>query len=167
MGKSTAETVKELEATRARLDAQLKELQKRLPAPAQLVKRLAGGAAVDEAEGARARLDEGVRELQRRVRAPVVYVKRLVGFITGGAALGVLAWLVGRARRHKKKGREGQPVDAVVHIVPEGWEESLTRARRAGRWKTVAVVAVGAALTLRAIQVRQRPRSSESSTKTG
>jgi Protein of unknown function (DUF3618) len=40
MGASTAETVREIEATRARLDADLSELQGRLPAPAVWAKRM-------------------------------------------------------------------------------------------------------------------------------
>jgi hypothetical protein len=42
MGKSAAETVREIEATRERLDADMAELQDRLPAPALWGKRLLG-----------------------------------------------------------------------------------------------------------------------------
>lgn len=42
MGKSAAETVREIEATRERLDAELQELEHRLPAPARWAKRMAG-----------------------------------------------------------------------------------------------------------------------------
>jgi Protein of unknown function (DUF3618) len=42
MGKNAAETVREIEATRERLDAELTELQDRLPAPAVWAKRAAG-----------------------------------------------------------------------------------------------------------------------------
>jgi hypothetical protein len=42
MGKSSAETVREIEATRERLDAELQELEQRLPAPARWAKRMAG-----------------------------------------------------------------------------------------------------------------------------
>ena len=42
MGKSAAETVREIEATRERLDADITELQDRLPAPALWGKRLVG-----------------------------------------------------------------------------------------------------------------------------
>ena len=41
MGKSSAETVREIEATRERLDAELQELEYRLP-PARWAKRIAG-----------------------------------------------------------------------------------------------------------------------------
>jgi Protein of unknown function (DUF3618) len=42
MGQATAETVREIEQTRARLGAEVEELQRRLPAPAVWGKRLAG-----------------------------------------------------------------------------------------------------------------------------
>ena|SRR2546425_8880469 len=42
MGKSSAETVREIEATRERLDAELQELEHRLPPPARWAKRIAG-----------------------------------------------------------------------------------------------------------------------------
>lgn len=42
MGQTTAETVKEIEATRTRLDSEFRELEARLPAPAVWAKRLVG-----------------------------------------------------------------------------------------------------------------------------
>jgi hypothetical protein len=42
MGKNAAETVAEIETTRERLDAELTELQDRLPAPAVWAKRMIG-----------------------------------------------------------------------------------------------------------------------------
>jgi NADH dehydrogenase FAD-containing subunit len=42
MGQSSAETVKEIEQIRGRLEDEIKELETRLPAPALWVKRLAG-----------------------------------------------------------------------------------------------------------------------------
>jgi hypothetical protein len=42
MGKSSAETVREIEATRERLDAEIRELEHRLPPPARWAKRIAG-----------------------------------------------------------------------------------------------------------------------------
>jgi hypothetical protein len=42
MGQTTAETVKEIEATRSRLDSDFRELEARLPAPALWAKRLLG-----------------------------------------------------------------------------------------------------------------------------
>ena len=42
MGTSAAETVREIEATRQRLDADLQELEHRLPPPARWAKRIAG-----------------------------------------------------------------------------------------------------------------------------
>ena len=51
MGKSSAETVREIEATRTRLDQDLQELQARLPAPAVWTKRLVGVAVGGGAAG--------------------------------------------------------------------------------------------------------------------
>jgi hypothetical protein len=42
MGQTTAETVKEIEATRSRLDSDFRELEARLPAPALWAKRVVG-----------------------------------------------------------------------------------------------------------------------------
>jgi hypothetical protein len=42
MGPSAAQTVKEIEATRGRLDAEFRELEERLPKPAVLAKRAVG-----------------------------------------------------------------------------------------------------------------------------
>ncbi len=42
MGETTAQTVKEIEATRTRLDSEFRELEARLPAPALWAKRLVG-----------------------------------------------------------------------------------------------------------------------------
>jgi hypothetical protein len=42
MGQSSAETVKEIEEIRGRLEGEIKELEDRLPSPAKWVKRLAG-----------------------------------------------------------------------------------------------------------------------------
>ena len=42
MGESAAETVKEIEDTRGRLETEFKELEQRLPAPALWTKRLVG-----------------------------------------------------------------------------------------------------------------------------
>ena len=41
MGETAAETLTEIEATRARLDGQLQELERRLPATARMAKRVA------------------------------------------------------------------------------------------------------------------------------
>jgi hypothetical protein len=42
MGSSAAQTVKDIEATRGRLDAELRELEQRLPRPAVWAKRVVG-----------------------------------------------------------------------------------------------------------------------------
>jgi hypothetical protein len=52
VGASAAQTVKEIEETRARLDSEIRELEQRLPAPATWAKRLMGLAAGGGAGGA-------------------------------------------------------------------------------------------------------------------
>ena len=42
MGESAAQTVREIEATRGRLEEDLRELEQRLPAPARVAKKVAG-----------------------------------------------------------------------------------------------------------------------------
>jgi hypothetical protein len=42
MGASAAQTVKEIEETRTRLDSELRELERRMPAPARWAKRVVG-----------------------------------------------------------------------------------------------------------------------------
>ena len=77
MGQSTAETVREIEATRARLDGQLRQLEGRVPAVAVWAKR-AAGAAVGGGVGAmvirsamrrrrKHERDRRIRGLERRI----------------------------------------------------------------------------------------------------
>jgi hypothetical protein len=67
MGKSAAETVREIEATRTRLDHDLQELQDRMPAPAVWTKRLVGVALGGGAAGSAFWFV--VRRLKKRRRA--------------------------------------------------------------------------------------------------
>ena len=64
MGKSAAETVREIEDTRERLDEELQELEHRLPPPARWAKRLAGLALGGGVAGSMFWL--GVRKLRGR-----------------------------------------------------------------------------------------------------
>jgi hypothetical protein len=52
MGASAAETVREIEQTRARLDSEIRELEQRLPAPARWAKRVVGVAVGGGVSGA-------------------------------------------------------------------------------------------------------------------
>jgi hypothetical protein len=52
MGETAAQTVREIEQTRGRLDTELRQLEQRLPAPARWAKRLAGIAVGGGASGA-------------------------------------------------------------------------------------------------------------------
>ena len=77
MGQGTAETVNEIEATRARLDGELRQLEGRIPAAAVWAKR-AAGAAVGGGVGAivlrsamrrrrKHERDRRIRGLERRI----------------------------------------------------------------------------------------------------
>jgi hypothetical protein len=67
MGTSAAETVREIEETRDRLDGEIRELEERLPKPAVWTKRLIGAAA---GGGAGAALFWfGVRRIRKRKKA--------------------------------------------------------------------------------------------------
>lgn len=64
MGQSSAETVKEIEETRSRLESDLRELEQRLPAPAVWAKRAIGIAAGGGVAGSMFWF--GVRRLKKR-----------------------------------------------------------------------------------------------------
>jgi hypothetical protein len=77
MGETAAETMRELDATRNRLDGELRELEGRLPAAATVAKRAVGAAAGVGALGVAARFvlrrrkhkegDRRVRDLEKRL----------------------------------------------------------------------------------------------------
>lgn len=77
MGETPAETMREIEATRTRLDGELRQLEGRLPAAAAWTKRAAGVALGTGAVGVAARFalrrrkkkegDRRVRDLEKRL----------------------------------------------------------------------------------------------------
>jgi hypothetical protein len=77
MGETAAETMKEIDATRNRLDGELRQLEGRLPAAAKVAKRAAGAAAGAGALGVAARFalrrrkkkegDRRVRDIEKRL----------------------------------------------------------------------------------------------------
>jgi hypothetical protein len=110
MGQTTAETVREIEATRARLGAEVGELQRRLPAPAMWAKRLVGIAAGGGVAGAtslfviRRIKHRRARAKEREVRAvinvlPPPWAKKITKTLEDGqlrqwAAVGLSVWFV-------------------------------------------------------------------------
>ena len=84
MGKSSAETVREIKLTRERLDSELTELQDRLPTPAQWGKRLLGVAFGGGVAGSMFWF--GVRSLRKRKKrkAEQQRVQELNACPTGG-----------------------------------------------------------------------------------
>jgi hypothetical protein len=77
MGETAAETMREIEATRSRLDGELRQLEGRLPATARVAKRAAGAVAGVGALGVAARFlirrrkhkegDRRVRDIEKRL----------------------------------------------------------------------------------------------------
>jgi hypothetical protein len=77
MGETAAETMREIEATRNRLDGELRQLEGRLPAAAKVAKRAAGAVAGAGALGVAARFamrrrkkkegDRRVRDIEKRL----------------------------------------------------------------------------------------------------
>jgi hypothetical protein len=77
MGETAAETMREIDATRNRLDGELRQLEGRLPAAAKVAKRAAGAAAGMGILGVVARFamrrrkhkegDRRVRDLEKRL----------------------------------------------------------------------------------------------------
>jgi hypothetical protein len=77
MGEKAAETIREIDATRNRLDGELRELEGRLPAAAKVAKRAVGAAAGVGVLGVAARFvlrrrkhkegDRHVRDLEKRL----------------------------------------------------------------------------------------------------
>jgi hypothetical protein len=71
MGETAAETMREIDATRNRLDGELRQLEGRLPAAARVAKRAVGAVAGVGALGLATRLAlrrRGKKEGDRRVR---------------------------------------------------------------------------------------------------
>jgi hypothetical protein len=77
MGETAAETMREIDATRNRLDGELRQLEGRLPAAAKVAKRTAGAAAGVGVLGVAAKFvmrrrknkdgDRRVRDLEKRL----------------------------------------------------------------------------------------------------
>jgi hypothetical protein len=86
MGESAAQTVKEIEETRERLDAELRELETRLPKPAVWTKRLVG-MVVGGGVGATAFLF-AVHRLRKRKKekAPDTQVQAVINVLPEGLA---------------------------------------------------------------------------------
>lgn len=86
MGESAAQTVKEIEETRDRLDAELRELETRLPSAAVWTKRVVG-MAVGGGLGATAFLF-AVRRLRKRKKqkAPDTQVQAVINVLPEGMA---------------------------------------------------------------------------------
>lgn len=85
MGQSAAQTVREIEDTRQRLDAELRELESRLPSAAVWTKRLVG-MVVGGGLGATAFLFTVRRLRNRRKKAPETQVQAVINVLPEGMA---------------------------------------------------------------------------------
>lgn len=128
MGQNSAETVKEIEHIRGRLEDEIRELEHRLPRPALWVKRVVGLAVGGGMAGFA--FWQVVRRFQRR---------------RGAAA---------RTER-ERYAANGSP---VIQVVPERWAGRLEEAFADERVRTIAGVAAGVWLLLRLAELRQLRR---------
>ncbi len=129
MGQSAAATVREIEDIRDRLDAEMRELERRVPQPAVWAKRLAG-IAVGGGLGAIV-----LTSLARRARA-----KR-------------------RSARRAGPSQPVQAVVQVVpEDVAERVAARVSGALEDGRWKRWAAAGAGVWLTVRLLELRQLRR---------
>jgi hypothetical protein len=111
---------------------------------------------VREIEQTRDRLEDEFRELEQRMPSPAKWTKRLVGVAVGGGIGGSAFWFAARRLRKRNKQRKAQQqVQAVVHVIPERWAESVSAALEDGRWKGWAAAAGGAWVLLRLAELRQ------------
>jgi hypothetical protein len=128
MGQSSAETVKEIEHIRGRLEDEIRELEHRLPRPAIWVKKLAGVAVGGGMAGFV--FWQAVKRVQRRRGSKAeVEAKRYVA--------------------------NGSP---VIQVLPERWAGRVEAAFGDERMKAAAGVAVGVWLLLRLAELRQLRR---------
>jgi hypothetical protein len=128
MGQSSAETVKEIEDIRGRLEDEIKELEHRLPRPAIWVKKLAGVAVGGGMAGFV--FWKAVRRFQRRRKASA-------------------------PAERERYVANGSP---VIQVVPERWAGRVEEVFADERVRSMAGVAAGVWLLLRLAELRQLRR---------
>jgi hypothetical protein len=126
MGESSAATVREIEDIRDRLETNVQELERRMPAPAIWGKRLAG---IAIGGGVGALVLRQVLKRKAKKRSPVEKVKRAVS--------------------------ESSPAQAVIQVVPEEVAGKVSKALEDGRWKQWAAAGAGVWLAFRLVELRQ------------
>jgi hypothetical protein len=129
MGQGSAETVKEIEDIRGRLEDEIRELEHRLPRPAIWVKKLAGVAVGGGMAGFM--FWKAVKRVQRR---------------RGSKA---------EVEEKRRYAANGSP---VIQVVPERWAGRVEEAFADERVRTIAGVAAGVWLLLRLAELRQLRR---------
>lgn len=129
MGTSTASTLSDIEATRARLERDIQALVERLPAPAVWAKRLVGLAVGGGVSG-------GVFWfILHRLRSRA------------------------RKRRESRAGKAAAAAPAtpspVIQVLPSPWSEGLADLAASNRWKAPVFILLGIWITLRLAELRR------------
>ena len=110
---------------------------------------------VKEIEETRERLEGKLLALEERMPA-LTSVKRIAGLAIGGGMGGTVFWfVVKKARARKGKKKQGQPVNAVINVVPEHWAtkvEEMMADDHAKRW---ALGFAGVWVILKIAEIRQ------------
>lgn len=130
MGQSAAETVREIEDTRDRLEQDIHELQQRIPAPARLAKRVGLMAAGGGVAG-------GVLMFVLKRRRKRKQAEKLAQSMIAAAPI---------------------PISTVINVLPEEWAERLSASIEEGRWKPWAAGLAGVWVAFRLAELRQLRR---------
>jgi hypothetical protein len=126
MGQSSAATVKEIEDIRNRIETNVQELERRMPAPAIWAKR-AAGVAIGSGVGALL-LRQAFKQAKKRRSKK----KQAEQVLTAAA-----------------------PVSAVVQLIPDDVAERIGDALEDGQWKQWAAAGLGVWVLLRLLEMRQ------------
>ncbi len=126
MGQSSAATVKEIEDIRNRIETNVQELERRMPAPAIWAKR-AAGVAIGSGVGALL-LRQAFKQAKKRRSKK----KQAEQVLTAAA-----------------------PVSAVVQLIPVDVAERFGVALDDGQWKQWAAAGLGVWVLLRLLEMRQ------------
>lgn len=117
---------------------------------------------VTEIQQTRERIEHNLRELEERLPPPAVLGKRAVGFVVGGGVTGTLAFAaIKRMRRRRSKRHPAKDAQTtVIHVLPEGFGESLrngpvAKAVKDGEWKPWAAGAATAWLLMKTAELRR------------
>ncbi len=110
---------------------------------------------VKEIEETRERLEGKLLALEERMPA-LTSVKRIAGLAIGGGMGGTVFWfVVKKARARKGKKKQGQPVNAVINVVPEHWATKVEEMMADDHAKQWALGFAGVWVILKIAEIRQ------------